>query len=134
MRLSTLIILASKSAEAAADAEADRFLEMAKLKTTDYSRMDLVKLASAMGGLNIDDRLVEPVQIPESEEERTRAVRTIYGSETTADSEPIQDPVKVLETTSEEDAERIRSPPNLYEALQSSFLKSNYVTLNFSIG
>jgi len=103
---------------------------MARLKTDDYSKIDIVKMASTMGGLLLDEHMVEPVPISEDVEERSEVARAIYGPDMKAESEPFKDPVTALEAEEEESnnaPERIRSPTNLYEALQSNFLKSNYV-------
>lgn len=121
----TAIVKADENAQY----EAEKFFQMARLKTDDYSKIDIVKMASTMGGLLLDENMVEPVHIPEDVEERSEAARAIYGPDMKAESEPFKDPVSALEAEEEESnaPERIRSPPNLYEALQSNFLKSNYV-------
>lgn len=123
--------------ETASEKEAEKFLELAKFKRTDYSKVDVLKIASQAGGLTLDESLVEPVAIVEDPDRRIEAVRAIYGPDVKPESEPFQDPVKSLEVTPsrEEDPmpERIRSPPNLYEALQSNFLRSNYVRKNHHV-
>ncbi|CAL8080786.1 unnamed protein product [Orchesella dallaii] len=115
-----------KKAEESAKEEAEKFMKMSRLKTTEYSKLDMVKMATSIGGLNLDESLVDPVSIPISPEERASAVREIYGPDMTAESEPYKDPTQELEVTDSAMPEKIRSPPNLYEALQSNFLKSNY--------
>lgn len=126
------LFLAETRAEEDAAEDANVFIEMARLKNTEYSKIDLIHMASGTAGLTLDDTMVEPILIPGDETGRDEAVRALYGPDMKPDSEPVKDPITALEEEEEEksSADKIHSPPNLYEALQSNFLKTNYVSQN----